>query len=82
MPSDLGRVTCRSVELPNLSSSLRPAEWRYQDVRWHTAQSGLSVQMTAGVSALAAETTLLRQVMVRSRPGARSGYENGNQKMV
>ncbi|XP_043212673.1 protein odr-4 homolog [Amphibalanus amphitrite] len=62
------KVTCRSLELSSLTSSLRPAEWRFQEVRWHRAQSALSVQVTAGVGVLAAETSLLRQVMTSLEP--------------
>ncbi|KAF0311078.1 Protein odr-4 [Amphibalanus amphitrite] len=60
------KVTCRSLELSSLTSSLRPAEWRFQEVRWHRAQSALSVQVTSGVGVLVAETSLLRQVMTKT----------------
>ncbi|XP_037083911.1 protein odr-4 homolog [Pollicipes pollicipes] len=62
------KVTCRSLELSNLTASLRPAEWRFQEVRWHRVQSELFLDVTAGVAPLAAETTMFRQIMMSLEP--------------
>jgi len=62
------RVQVRALELSNLTAQLRPAEWRFQELRWHRANSPLHVDVTYGVTSPVTETSLYRQLSQALQP--------------